>query len=796
MRTAFRKVWRDLWNNKGRTLLVVLSIAVGVLALGMITASNSLMKRQMIRAQIASHPSNVAVGFGGQVDEATIKAIARVPGIAEAEGLAVFGLRWRPSPDAEWEQASIVALDDYAQQLFDVVELRSGAWPSAHGVAVEFDHALPFQVPALGGTLYFEVNGRAKPFTLSGTVRDPQQAPPPFSDRPTFYVTRDTLVQLGGPTGFNRLRFSIPVYSEAEAQRMAEVVKTRLNKQGISVGFPQLQDPQRHQLQDLMDGVGLVLSVMAVLSLGLSTILVVNTINAVIAHQVPQIGIMKTIGGLSPQIATLYLAGVAIYGVGSLLLAVPVGALGANALARWMLTLINVPSAPFEVLRAALVYQLGAGLLTPLLAGAYPVLQGVSVSVREALNAYGLGGGRYGLRLIDRLLARLAGLPRMVTLALRNTFRRLGRVALTQVTLVAAGAIFMMVLSTHHSFNQTILQIFRSFGYDVIIGFSQPQRIEEVVPLIEAQPNVTHAEMWVFWGAEGHVPGASGPGSEYDMALRGIPADTELFEPELTSGRDLDPADGHALLLNQKLAREMGLDVGDQIVLNLGAAGESTWTIVGLIFDLAGRNQNTAYIQREVLNAELNQVGRASVAEIRVGANTLADQQAMELYLRDYFKAQGVALSFTDTAEEIRTNANAQFSILTTLLLIMTFLIAVVGSFGLSGTLSINVLERRREIGVMRAVGASSADVAFIFVGEGVLLGVLSWLQAVPLSVFAGRYFVDALGVVIDFPAVYHYSLQGVWIWLGIVLALSLLASWLPARRATQISVRESLAYE
>ena len=120
----------------------------------------------------------------------------------------------------------------------------------------------------------------------------------------------------------------------------------------------------------------------------------------------------------------------------------------------------------------------------------------------------------------------------------------------------------------------------------------------------------------------------------------------------------------------------------------------------------------------------------------------------------------------------------------------------MVGSFGLSGMRSINVLERRREIGVMRAVGASSADVAFIFVGEGLLLGVLSWVAAVPISLFAGRYFVDALGVVIDFPAVYHYSLQGVWIWLGIVLALALLASWLPARRATQISVRESLAYE
>ena len=47
MRTAFRKDWRDLWNNKGRTLLVVLSIAVGVLAVSMIVASNTIITRQL-----------------------------------------------------------------------------------------------------------------------------------------------------------------------------------------------------------------------------------------------------------------------------------------------------------------------------------------------------------------------------------------------------------------------------------------------------------------------------------------------------------------------------------------------------------------------------------------------------------------------------------------------------------------------------------------------------------------------------------------------------------------------------
>lgn len=796
MNTAFRKVVRDLWNHKGRTLLVVLSIAVGVLALGMITASNTLLTRQMTRSQRASRPSNVILHLNGLIDDDTVRSLARLPQVVDAEGVAGMGIRWKPSPDAEWQQATIVALDDYERQRFDLVELRSGHWPDSRTVAVEFNHVAPYGVPAEGGTVYFEVNHRAKPMAVGGTVRDPQQFPPPFSQQPTFYATREALSLLGGHPGFGEVRFTIPDYTQPNADAAADAVERRLNRLGVSVGFVQTQDPERHMLQDMMDGVGLVLGVMAVMSLGLSTILVINTIHAVIAQQIPQIGIMKTVGGLSSQIVSLYLAGVAVYGLLSLALAVPLGALGADALARWMLALINVPATPFEILPWPLSAQIAAGLLTPLLAGLWPVLQGVGISVREALNAYGLGTGRYGAGLLDRVLGRVQGLPRMATLAVRNTFRRAGRVALTEITLVAAGTIFMMVVSTHHSFNQTILQIFRGFGYDVVVGFRQPQRIDKVIPLIETRPGVERAEMWAFLTAKTRRPGAEGPGSTHEVFLRGIPKDTRLFTPELTAGRNLDPADGHALLLNQKLARKMGVAVGDQIVLDLGDDGESTWTVVGLIFDLAGRDQNTAYLHRDTVNVELNQAGRGTVAEIQATVKTVAAQTAIEKDTRDFLESQGIGVGFTDTALEEQQNANAQFSILTTLLLIMTFLIAVVGSFGLSGTLSINVLERRREIGVMRAVGASSADVGSIFAGEGLILGLLSWAQAVPLSLLGAPYFVDALGQVIDFPVVYHYSLPGVWIWLAIVIVLSLLASWLPARRATQISVRESLAYE
>ena len=171
---------------------------------------------------------------------------------------------------------------------------------------MEWNQAAPYGVPRMGGTVYFEVNNRRRPLTLVGTVRDPGQFPPPFGEQPTFYASRNFIERAGGLPRFQRAALRHPVVRPGPAEQAGAAMKERLLKLGVSSGVPQIQDPSRHPLQDIFDGVGLILWVMAILSLCLSVFLVVNTINAILAQQMPQIGIMKTIGGLSPEIARMY----------------------------------------------------------------------------------------------------------------------------------------------------------------------------------------------------------------------------------------------------------------------------------------------------------------------------------------------------------------------------------------------------------------------------------------------------------------------------------------------------------
>jgi putative ABC transport system permease protein len=148
------------------------------------------------------------------------------------------------------------------------------------------------------------------------------------------------------------------------------------------------------------------------------------------------------------------------------------------------------------------------------------------------------------------------------------------------------------------------------------------------------------------------------------------------------------------------------------------------------------------------------------------------------------------------TTPQDRDEAVSQFSVTTTMLMALAIIVAVVGGISLMGALSISVVERTREIGVMRAIGARSRTIMSMFVMEGVLQGLFSWLLAVPLSFVVARLLASALGqVMFDASLDYRYDFSAVLIWLGIILLISVLASILPARSATQVSVRESLAY-
>jgi putative ABC transport system permease protein len=165
--------------------------------------------------------------------------------------------------------------------------------------------------------------------------------------------------------------------------------------------------------------------------------------------------------------------------------------------------------------------------------------------------------------------------------------------------------------------------------------------------------------------------------------------------------------------------------------------------------------------------------------------------------LESHFKNIGLRPNSVETTAETRDQEETSYGILIVGLLVMAILFAVVGGLGLMGTMSINVLERTREIGVMRAIGAPTRSVVQVFIVESVAIGVISWLFGTLLALPLSKIMSDAVGIpLMGTPITFQFSMPGVGLWLVVVVLLSVLASSIPARNASRLTVREVLAYE
>ncbi|MCP4543897.1 MAG: ABC transporter permease [Chloroflexi bacterium] len=793
MRVIWYKIWRDMAHNKARTLLVVLSIAVGVFAMGAIFGAYGMMNDYLQENNQAWIPIHMTF-WGWPFDQAVEDIVLREPEIAQVERQVDTYIRWKLEDDnansAEWRNARLYARADYDAQRMGRVDLWEGQWPTDRTLVVERQTARHLNI-SVGSTVVVQFGRREQRLKIVGIIRDSFSAPPQFGDDLVFFSTPETATWLTDDD-FNRIDVRLASYSGKEdAQKVIDRLAERIERVGMSVNVygSWLRDPNEHWFQDDMDTAIMILLVLGVLAVGLSGFLIVNTMNAIVSQQMWQIGVMKVVGATVSRVVRVYLTTALIYGGLALLIAIPAGALGAHWLARWVLEIVNIDIGPLRVIGWVMGMQVVIALVVPLLASLVPVLGGARITAHRAISTYGLGGG-FGRGWLDRIMGKIRRLPRPMALSLRNTFRRKARVVLTMLTLVLGGTTFMMVVSAEASLNNTLDSLLHQYGYDVSTWLDRSYRAQRLIEVSESVPSVVKAEVWRYYGTMIKLEG----GGERQIGLRGVPPETEIMHPRIVSGRMLLPGDTYAIVLSHKIAVEEGIQISDEIRCDIQDR-ETVWKVVGLVHNVGDDSQSL------VPFATLTQsAGRANYGNnIRI-ISTQHDTESQEQLaqeMNNVYKANNLEVDYSMSANDLRANYRGGFDILLYLLLSMAGLAALVGGFGLMGTMSINVIERRREIGVMRATGATSPTVATIFVVEGVLLGLLSWLLVVPLS-YPGAYaFSNMIGqTLFDLPFEFVYSINGMGLWLVIVVVLSTLASLLPALRATKISVRESLAYE
>jgi putative ABC transport system permease protein len=790
----WRKVGRDLREHRIRSFLVVLSIAVGVMAVGTIAGANALLERNLAEGYAATKPSSASLFTATPFDQGLVDVVSRMPGVDHAEGRRSVTVRMETAP-GESIELQLTALEDFNDQTMDLVTPESGSWPPKRGEVV-FERSSKVVEPGLAeGNVVTVQLGPDKTDTLvtGGFAHEPGAAPAFFFGQLIGYTTFDTLADLGFDDSMNEIRILVsnPDGTRQQARDVATDVSDRLEKAGAPVAFTQVPTPGEHPAQDILNPIFLILGVIGGLSLLVSGFLVINTISAILAQQSRQIGIMKAVGARDRQVAGVYFGIVIAFSLIALLFALPLAAAGSWLLTTFTAGLLNFQATHFFLTPQVIAIEIAIGLVVPILAAAWPVFRGVRVTVREAIASAGISDG-FGRSRLDRALQNLRGFSRPTLLSIRNTFRRKARLVLTLLALTLGGAVFMSVFTLRASLLGTVEETLAYFNYDVQVQLQQPTRTSVLVRTAEQVPGVKAAEPWTFASAQRVRPDDTTSGNQI---VFGLPDGATTVRPVVEEGRFLVPGDGNAIVVTRNfLDDEPDVRLGDTITLTTEGR-ETDFELVGIV--QAPTQRPFLYAPSTALDTLTRDAGKAGLLMILTDDQSAAGERDTGQAVRDTLDRAGMAVAQTQTRSEIRASIDTLFTTMLIFVSVMSLLLGVVGGLGLAGTMTMNVVERSREIGVMRAIGARDKAVLAVFLVEGLLIGFLAWVVGVLVSLPISKVLSDALGEsFVQRPLAFTPAIDGILFWLVVVAILAVVASFLPAWRATRLAVREVLAYE
>ena len=246
---------------------------------------------------------------------------------------------------------------------------------------------------------------------------------------------------------------------------------------------------------------------------------------------------------------------------------------------------------------------------------------------------------------------------------------------------------------------------------------------------------------------------------------------------------------GRAMIINGPLAAAAGIKLGEEVAL-LTPSGQQTYRVVGIASDFLNAKTNTGYVSQANIEADF---GRNEDMLIQInllpGADAGAAEAAFKQALVPYPQFKLVA-----GQEYVEQNASLLNSAFAGMYVMVIFL-SIPSLIAMVNTLAIGVIERTREIGMLRAVGATRRQVRTIILAEALILSAIGTAFGIAAGLYLGYLAVLAIGEVV-FPLEYNFPIAGVLVAIAAGLLFGAIAAIIPARQASQMQIVQALRYE
>lgn len=786
--TRWRKTCRDAWRHRARTLLVVLAVALGLIGGGAVLDAWALVRTTTQASYAASHP--VAATLNVQpLDPDFLARVRNIPGIGavRARRTVVATLQ----DEGEHKTVVLRALDDVTRPDIGRLQDVEGDWPPRDGEIMIEHSSLTYSGVVNGQAVMLAAPGKA-PVSLKvgGLVRDVAVAPGWMDHVVYGYVNLATLSRLGAPPAFDELQFTVtnPAPSREAVRHLAWQVKAMAQAEGRRVGRIDVPVPGQHMHAAQMESLTLVQGAFGILTLMVCGCLIVNLVSAMLAGQRRELGVMKAIGASERQLATHILALAAGLGVLAVAIALPVAAVLGRLYGSFQGELLNFPVDRYAIPAWAPMFQAAIGIGLPVLAAAWPVAKACRQPVAEALRDTGLPEST-----ADKRARRwLQGLPlaRPQLLSLHNAFRQRLRFGLSMLSLAVAGAVFVGAANLRVAVKHSVDLLFDAQRYDVSLRMAAPMPAHALEAAAARVPDVAVAETWDSASAtlaehDGTVGGA--------FSLLAVPVHSRVLAPVVRSGRWLLESEPDGVVIGSALLKDNPtLRLGQRMLLLIEGRPVDL-QIVGIV---DSGPEALAYTAQSGPGAGYGG-DPASILVVRARDRAQAVQLELIHRLRASLERQGMPVAASRLQSDSRQGIDDHLQMVVSFLGMMGWVMIVVGGMGLASTMSVGVLERQREIGVLRAIGAGAGAILAMVQLEGLVMALIGWLLSLPLSLPVSVLLGDAFGrVMFAIPTSLTPEPGGALRWLGLVTAVSVLACAWPAWQAMRMPAVKALQYQ
>lgn len=773
-----RKSVADVTRRKGRTVLVTLGIVIGVLGLTAINvAAGGLGAAFQFSASQAAR-SNIAIDAQA-VSPSLAPTLADIPNIKAVQIWSFYATRWTISASPGHVNMGVYGSDDLAHLRINSFQLISGHYPGPGEIVMEASDS-GLQAIHLGDTVTLDTPHGPRALRISGLARTLGTGSASFNNYAFGYVDVAGFQALSGATQPNLI--DVLERDSRQGQATARALQSTLVAHHVQIEDINIRGDDF--LSTAINGVFIIMRVVSLIALLLTSFLIINTVTTLVAEQTRIIGAMKAIGGTSGRIMRSYLTSIGIYAAVGTAIGIGAGIYIGYLFMLYLTSIVTVELGPFQVDPGALLVSAAVGLGIPLAAALAPLWNGARITVREAMAAYGVSAGGGG---VARRVRRVSLLRQTSLLGLRGVFRKRGRALLTLLALTLSASAFLAVQTTTYSTNLLINGLFRQYDADVFLNISHPLPYASLQAQLLAVPNTERVERF----EQQTVSSAWGP-----VRLQATDPGAQLYHYQLLQGRLFDADQANVIVLSAVAAAKTGLSIGQRITLS-NATTTQAWRIIGIVRDYNGGvgAVGSAFTSVANLHAFFGEPADASASLlVRAHDRSTSAVDALATRLDDVLAREGLAPSAVTRAQNDAQN-KAQFAIVYALLYAVAGIVALVGILGLFNTLSNSVLERRREIGILRSMGATGRRVASVFWTEALALASIAWLVAIILGIPAAVGFLALLSAVL-LPIPFAFDPVALLAMLALTGVIASLASFIPALGAARVRVVDTLRYE